>query len=451
MPQVTVLIFHPQPGPGAGPLERRLGAARSRLARVHLAGFEKAGATTVRLISGPPDEQPFGARLAAALQDVPSGGLVVLGSGAIPLAGLADRRTFVNCAGGHGPMAITNNRFSSDILAVADVAWLRSLPPSASSDNALPRWLSEQAGIPVADLRARYRLGVDLDSPLDLALLEGQGAALDPGPHPEDAPVVERLARIRAVLADPTAELVIAGRTSAAALAWLEGVARCRVRALIEERGLRASTPLTADARQRPPRSVLGALLDRDGPGALGARLAELGDAALVDSRVLLAHRLGLAQPTWTALDDAAGPAFHPGRSAAGTSANGLSGRVGELHPALLDRLDLRTGRVIIGEFALAGLAGGVFAISHGFTSLEELSWPTSGKVVLITVLGGIGTLWGGPLGAATVITLEDRLASSGFEGTGIILGSIFVVIVLLFRHGIWGTARDLVQRRMRH
>jgi branched-chain amino acid transport system permease protein len=45
------------------------------------------------------------------------------------------------------------------------------------------------------------------------------------------------------------------------------------------------------------------------------------------------------------------------------------------------------------------------------------------------------------------VVTLEDKLVSSGFEGTGIILGSIFVVIVLLFRHGIWGTARDLLQR----
>jgi len=304
MPQVTVLIFHPQPGPGAGPLERRLAAARDRLARVHLAGFERAGATTVRLISGPPDGRSFGARLGTALKDVPEGGLVLLGSGAIPLAGLADRRTFVNCASGHGPMAITNNRFSSDVLAVADVAWLRGLPPSATSDNTLPRWLSEQVGIPVADLRARYRLGVDLDSPLDLVLLEAQGAALDPGPHPEDAPVVERLARIRQVLADPAAELVIAGRTSADALAWLEGVARCRVRALIEERGLRASGPLAAKVRQRPPRSVLGALLDRDGPGALGATLGELGDAALVDSRVLLAHRLGSDESGWPAAGD---------------------------------------------------------------------------------------------------------------------------------------------------
>lgn len=104
---------------------------------------------------------------------------------------------------------------------------------------------------------------------------------------------------------------------------------------------------------------------------------------------------------------------------------------------------------VFVLSAGLAGLAGGVFAISHGFASLQELNWTTSGKIVLITVLGGIGTLWGGPVGAAIVIMLEDRLASSGFEGTGIILGSIFVVIVLLFRHGVWGTGRDLLARAM--
>ena len=95
----------------------------------------------------------------------------------------------------------------------------------------------------------------------------------------------------------------------------------------------------------------------------------------------------------------------------------------------------------------VAGVAGGVFAVSHGFASLQELIWTTSGKVVLITVLGGIGTFWGGPLGAAVVVLLEDRLASSGFNGVGIITGTIFIVIVLLFRHGIWGTARDLIAK----
>ncbi|MGZ8528809.1 MAG: hypothetical protein ACXWWR_08435, partial [Candidatus Limnocylindrales bacterium] len=127
-------------------------------------------------------------------------------------------------------------------------------------------------------------------------------------------PVTDRvraaLEGVREVMTDPRRELVIAGRTSAATLGWLERHARCRVRGLVEERGLRASSRLalraaTGDAARpsRPARSVVGALLDRDGPGALGDRLGELGDAALVDSRVLLAHRLGADEGSWPAAE----------------------------------------------------------------------------------------------------------------------------------------------------
>lgn len=56
--------------------------------------------------------------------------------------------------------------------------------------------------------------------------------------------------------------------------------------------------------RSVPPRSLLGSILDRDGAAALGARLAELGDAALVDSRVLLAHRLGADESAWPPAED---------------------------------------------------------------------------------------------------------------------------------------------------
>jgi branched-chain amino acid transport system permease protein len=90
----------------------------------------------------------------------------------------------------------------------------------------------------------------------------------------------------------------------------------------------------------------------------------------------------------------------------------------------------------------LAGIAGGVFCIGHGFASLQEVAWTTSGKVVLITVLGGIGTLWGPMIGAALVVLLEDRLATSGFEGIDLVTGAIFVVVVLAFRKGVWGSAR---------
>ncbi|MGC5584968.1 branched-chain amino acid ABC transporter permease [Ornithinimicrobium sp. W1665] len=103
---------------------------------------------------------------------------------------------------------------------------------------------------------------------------------------------------------------------------------------------------------------------------------------------------------------------------------------------------------VFVISAGLAGLAGGLFAISHGFVSLQEVSWQTSGKVVLITVLGGIGTLWGAVIGAFIIVILEDRLASSGFDGIGIITGSVFIVVVLLFRRGVWGTVTDALARR---
>lgn len=114
---------------------------------------------------------------------------------------------------------------------------------------------------------------------------------------------------------------------------------------------------------------------------------------------------------------------------------------------------DVERYRVIVFVLSagLAGLAGGLFAVSHGFVSLQEVNWTTSGKIVLLTVLGGIGTLWGGVVGAILIVILEDYLASSGFDGIGIISGAVFVLIILLFRKGVWGTARDWIHRRDEH
>jgi branched-chain amino acid transport system permease protein len=96
----------------------------------------------------------------------------------------------------------------------------------------------------------------------------------------------------------------------------------------------------------------------------------------------------------------------------------------------------------------LAGLGGGLFAIGHRFVSLDVLHWTTSGKAVIVVVLGGIGTLWGGLLGAAILVRLEDWLSFAGFESVGLVTGGIFVLVVLLFRRGLWGTVAALVQRR---
>jgi len=293
MRPVAVRILHPAAADDAGPLTRRLTAARADLAERHRAGFVAAGADDVRIVAGPPDDTPFGRRLRDLVDaDRPPGGLVVLGSGAVPLATRRDRQAFVLAAGADDRRALANNRYSADIVAVSCAReGLRGLP-DLPGDNALPRWLEEAAGYAVTDMRRRWRLAIDLDSPLDLVLTGG-------GDPVDDRLVIERIDLIRRTVADRDAEMLIAGRTSAATLAWLERRTASRTRALVEERGLRTTRP-----GQRAPASVLGAVLDVDGPGALGRVLARFADAAVIDSRVLLAHRLGADERAWPSAED---------------------------------------------------------------------------------------------------------------------------------------------------
>ena len=68
-------------------------------------------------------------------------------------------------------VALANNRYSADVVAIARAWPLLGDLPDLPSDNALPRWLAEVAGYEVDDLRRRWRLGVDIDGPLDLVLI----------------------------------------------------------------------------------------------------------------------------------------------------------------------------------------------------------------------------------------------------------------------------------------
>ena len=297
MTDVHVVILHAIAAADAGPLTQAVGAARAALADRHRERFTRAGAASVRIMAGPPDDVSFGARLRGMARGLGPGGLVLLGSGAVPLLRAADARRFIAVAGRDDRVALANNRYSADIVAVAHAGEVLPSLPDLMTDNALPRWLAASANVDVNDLRDRWHLGVDIDSPLDLVLLGRRFARhLEPGDR-ED--VEARLEAVRAIAADPRAELLVAGRTSATAIAWLERAAAARTRVLVEERGLR-----TSGANQRPPASVLGLLLERDGPGSLGAHLARLADAALVDSRVLLAHRLGPNEAAWPSPED---------------------------------------------------------------------------------------------------------------------------------------------------
>ena len=96
---------------------------------------------------------------------------------------------------------------------------------------------------------------------------------------------------------------------------------------------------------------------------------------------------------------------------------------------------------------ALSGLAGATKAIAFQFASLSDVHWTTSGDVILMTILGGIGTIFGPVVGAVIVVSLDEFLAESGLP-TQAIVGLIFVSCVLLFRRGIVGEIGRLLERR---
>ena len=94
----------------------------------------------------------------------------------------------------------------------------------------------------------------------------------------------------------------------------------------------------------------------------------------------------------------------------------------------------------------LSGLAGSLKVIVLQFASLSDVHWHRSGEVVLMTLLGGMGTVMGPSVGALLVVALENYLADMGSWVT-VITGAVFVVTVLAFRRGIVGEVRAVVKR----
>ncbi len=95
---------------------------------------------------------------------------------------------------------------------------------------------------------------------------------------------------------------------------------------------------------------------------------------------------------------------------------------------------------------ALSGLAGGTKAIVFQLASLTDVHWTMSGEVVLMTLLGGLGTVFGPVAGAAIIISMQNYLAQLGGWVT-VVQGAIFVVCVLTFRRGVIGELARILKR----
>jgi branched-chain amino acid transport system permease protein len=101
---------------------------------------------------------------------------------------------------------------------------------------------------------------------------------------------------------------------------------------------------------------------------------------------------------------------------------------------------------VFVISAALAGLAGATKAIVFQLASLTDVYWTMSGEVVLMTLLGGMGTVFGPMVGAAIIVAMQNYLAQFGAWVT-VVQGAVFVVCVLLFREGIVGVLGRWLKR----
>ena len=96
----------------------------------------------------------------------------------------------------------------------------------------------------------------------------------------------------------------------------------------------------------------------------------------------------------------------------------------------------------------LAGVAGATKAIVLQLASLTDVNWPMSGEVVLMTLVGGLGTIFGPVVGAFVILVMQFKLAPIG-EWVLVIQGAIFVACVLLFRRGVVGELANRLRIRL--
>lgn len=97
----------------------------------------------------------------------------------------------------------------------------------------------------------------------------------------------------------------------------------------------------------------------------------------------------------------------------------------------------------------MSGLAGGLYALNNRLVGLDAVDWHTSGKVVMMTILGGIGTLYGAIAGAGLFESLEYFVSKTALgDETNIVMGTIFAIVILAARRGIIGEILATRQKR---
>lgn len=198
-------------------------------------------------------------------------------------------------------VVICNNIHSSDLVAFTpgSVIW-RVEPPAM--DNSLAMTLAQEGGLPVLHPPRTLGLHFDIDTPADVAI-----ASVHPGLGEHTRRLVdglplgrERVWQVFRVMGDPHADLLVFGRIGAPLFYYLDDRTRCRLRVLSEERGMKS---LGRDVRGEVV-SLMGHLWECAGSTGLFRVVAKVARAAVLDSRVLFAHRRWSVSPEDRFLSD---------------------------------------------------------------------------------------------------------------------------------------------------
>jgi hypothetical protein len=214
--------------------------------------------------------------------------LLYFGGGSAPLLADETLTGVIERLTANDRLVIANNRFASDWAAVAPAsaiaAWIERLP----QDNMLGWVLSAEGGLPVEDYPASAASRLDIDTPVDLITLAA---------HPRTKPYLRRyldslplngqpLAQLLKTLATPASHLFIAGRLGPAPWQTLNKATQCWIRVFSEERGMVSS------GRQARGEvfSFFADYLSAIGPESFFEKLSGQVQAALIDSRALMAH-----------------------------------------------------------------------------------------------------------------------------------------------------------------
>lgn len=290
---------------GSSELEQRLDAVRiaiatSVLRRAGEAGFGPLIAVArdpeaVRSFRGAGAEtvaertDPFhlGEELAALARERRLERICAIGAGAGALLRASDLRSVREELEASEALVLSNNYYSADLVAFTPASALDAIALPAT-DNPLPRLLHQQAGLRSKQLPRSAATLLDVDTPADATVL-----VRHPACPPElrglltwEVELGGRIDSLMQLITTAERELLVAGRVGAPVWTYLESQTACRVRMLAEERGMQAAGR-DADSTAR---TALGFLYEATGPIEFFARMAELGDGMLFDSRVLFAH-----------------------------------------------------------------------------------------------------------------------------------------------------------------